>query len=108
MKERKKYYRVQEAYLNKKEVVVSESLYYSDPGEYWHDTKEDALSHFYKTKPLAEEKAIQIKAEYEKLQERLGFYISYDMSGDTHGIFDSHMFIGFKINGIDFFLKLEE
>ena len=59
-------------------------------------------------KPEAERTLDQAEREFYALQKRLGVSIDYTYEGDTHGIYDEHMYISTTVNGHEYTRRLED
>lgn len=54
----------------------------------------------------ANEKFEKSKAAFEELQKEFGIDINYTMEGDTHGIYESHLNMTFRIDGVYCYYEL--
>jgi CRISPR/Cas system-associated protein Cas5 (RAMP superfamily) len=93
--------------LNTKKPTIEQRKSYSQP-EGWFVTEQEAMSHYLEAQKIAKEKAIEIEKELDALKKRLGFYISYSMEGDTHGIHEDYQYICITVGGYEFVLKMEQ
>jgi len=87
------------------------SLYIKDDASkllnYRYLTKQDAESAIKAVMPMAQQKFETCLQAYKKLANELGFYLSYNYDGDTHGIYDEYEYIGFTMDGFNFQFIIE-
>jgi len=73
----------------------------------WFEDKNEAISHFLTARALAFERVVEVRRELGELQERLHFSISYNMEGDTYGIYDDYQYISLIVSGYEFMFKTD-
>lgn len=71
----------------------------------YFEGREEAIAHFLSARSIATERIRNIRQEFTALQNRLEFYISYDITGDTHGV-HCYQYIGVSVDGYEFMWKL--
>lgn len=65
-------------------------------------TKDDAISEIKKVLPKAEEKFSRCLNALKALQEEMDFSSGDTYEGDTHGTYNDHSYISFKMDGFNF------
>lgn len=99
---KKKYYRYENQSDSRNVFVLREKLLYGK-GTNCFETEAEAKAHFETAEKIAREKHNLICEGLSKLKKELGeFYFDYFLDGDTHGIYDSGLYIYFPVNGYYF------
>lgn len=98
---RKKYYRCFQELIGKSVKVYYDELYLKPVSGYF-DTESEAREDFKIAKEMAEKKSEKIIREIDRLKKRIGFEISFNVEGDTHGIFNEYQYITFTVKGYRF------
>lgn len=88
--------------------TITQDKFRNKPSSGWFETKEEAISNYREAQVIAEKRADEIKKELDRLQKKLGFYISYTMEGDTYGIHTDYQYICIKVDEYEFTLKIED
>ena len=91
-------------YMGKIEISKSKAQYKSNESIPLtrFTSKDDAILAIKKVYPLAEEKFLKCSQALTKLHTELDFLSGDTYEGDTHGTYNDHSYISFKMNGFKF------